>query len=420
MVDEAVEALQRVLPRLGDRTRAVGRPGRVAEVDDRLVGQLVEDRPGHGEPTEPGVEDPDRSVGHPRRIGRPTLRGRISAPSAWSQRARRQGTTSSRKARRKRASSSSPSCGAWKRTAYSGDLPEPPLEVEQLDHVVVEVGACRRARRRPTAARRPRAPRRRCAGRARAARPAATPSRRVPDRPAARGRSRCAARRAWVPTGRDPRAPARRVRRTDGRAGQLRPLRRSAARTASPNGPAVHAVQARQQNGELGPPTAGPGVQGRVRSGGRLGVQGPQGAGDQGPLVVVGILPRPRLALQVGRDGQQVVRPARRRPRAGSASGATVGTTTWWPRAASSRAAAYVSRSSSSRPSAVTSSAVTNQRGRCLPAADPVVPRRRRRGQEGRRDDPASQCSRTTPGRPRRRGPPARSAYGLSGTGRGP
>ena len=47
-------------------TRAVGEPGRVAEVVQRLVGQQVEDRPSHGESADTRVEDPDRSfVPHP-------------------------------------------------------------------------------------------------------------------------------------------------------------------------------------------------------------------------------------------------------------------------------------------------------------------------------------------------------------------
>ena len=39
-----------------------GCAGGVAEVDDRLVRQLVDHRPGHGQPAEAGVEDADRRV----------------------------------------------------------------------------------------------------------------------------------------------------------------------------------------------------------------------------------------------------------------------------------------------------------------------------------------------------------------------
>jgi hypothetical protein len=51
-VDQVVEALEGVLPHLADRLGAVGLAGGVAEVEDRLVGQLVEHGTGHGEPTE--------------------------------------------------------------------------------------------------------------------------------------------------------------------------------------------------------------------------------------------------------------------------------------------------------------------------------------------------------------------------------
>src|SRR5690606_30379863 len=63
---------------LGDRPGAVGGAGGVTEVEHRLVRHLVHDRPGHGETTEPGVEDaywgilhwarlrlgPDKGVAH--------------------------------------------------------------------------------------------------------------------------------------------------------------------------------------------------------------------------------------------------------------------------------------------------------------------------------------------------------------------
>ena len=63
LVDEVVEALEGVLAHLADRLGAVGLAGGVTEVDDRLVGQLVDHRSGHGQPTEPRVEDADRRVG---------------------------------------------------------------------------------------------------------------------------------------------------------------------------------------------------------------------------------------------------------------------------------------------------------------------------------------------------------------------
>ncbi len=59
---QVVEALQGVLADLADRLRTVGLAGGVAEVAHRLVGQLVDHRPRHGEAAETGVEDPDGSV----------------------------------------------------------------------------------------------------------------------------------------------------------------------------------------------------------------------------------------------------------------------------------------------------------------------------------------------------------------------
>src|SRR5690606_41258435 len=57
VVDEPVQALQGVLAHLGDRPGAIGGTGGVTKVEHRLVRHLVHDRPGHGETTEPGVED---------------------------------------------------------------------------------------------------------------------------------------------------------------------------------------------------------------------------------------------------------------------------------------------------------------------------------------------------------------------------
>ena len=73
-VDQVVEALEGVLADLRDRLGAVGLAGGVAEVDDRLVRQLVDHGPGHGEPTEAGVEDADGSIGGRLLAQRPRLR----------------------------------------------------------------------------------------------------------------------------------------------------------------------------------------------------------------------------------------------------------------------------------------------------------------------------------------------------------
>ena len=69
--DEVVEALEGVLADLADRLGAVGLAGGVAEVEHRLVRQLVDHRPSHGEPAETGVEDADGGI-HPA-VGRPVL-----------------------------------------------------------------------------------------------------------------------------------------------------------------------------------------------------------------------------------------------------------------------------------------------------------------------------------------------------------
>ena len=61
--DEMVQALQRELADAGDRLLAVRGAGGVAEIDDVLVRQLVDDRSGDRQPAEPGVEDPDRRLG---------------------------------------------------------------------------------------------------------------------------------------------------------------------------------------------------------------------------------------------------------------------------------------------------------------------------------------------------------------------
>ena len=72
---EVVEALEGVLADLADRLGAVGLARGVAEVVHRLVRQLVDDRPGHGEAAEPGVEDPDGGVDG--RLGRAARTARV-------------------------------------------------------------------------------------------------------------------------------------------------------------------------------------------------------------------------------------------------------------------------------------------------------------------------------------------------------
>ena len=62
LLHEVVEALEGVLAHLADRLGAVGLPGGVTDVDDRLVRQLVDDGAGHGEATEARVEDSDGSA----------------------------------------------------------------------------------------------------------------------------------------------------------------------------------------------------------------------------------------------------------------------------------------------------------------------------------------------------------------------
>jgi len=50
---------ERMAADVGDGLRAVGAVGGVADIDDVLVGQLVDDRPRDGQPPDAGVEDPD-------------------------------------------------------------------------------------------------------------------------------------------------------------------------------------------------------------------------------------------------------------------------------------------------------------------------------------------------------------------------
>ncbi len=48
-----VEQFEGVGPTLGDALGPVGLARRVGDVEDRLVGQLVDDRPGYGQPPKP-------------------------------------------------------------------------------------------------------------------------------------------------------------------------------------------------------------------------------------------------------------------------------------------------------------------------------------------------------------------------------
>ena len=83
-VDEPVETLQGKLPSLGNRPGAVRSSGRVTEVDDALVRELVEHGASDGEAPVSGVENPDRCVGHQVRIKSPTPMARTrprSGPS---------------------------------------------------------------------------------------------------------------------------------------------------------------------------------------------------------------------------------------------------------------------------------------------------------------------------------------------------
>ena len=110
------------------------------------------------------------------------------------------------------------------------------------------------------------------------------------------------------------RAPERRAGRTAGRAGRA-PVRCAAAPCARTRrtGRQLHRPPRRVRRRPSSDRRGGPGVHGRVRGGRPLGVQAAEGAGDERPLVVVRVLPRPGLTLQVGGDGQQVCGPARHR-----------------------------------------------------------------------------------------------------------
>ena len=69
-----------------DRLRTVRPVGGVADVEHRLVRQLVEHRPGDGQAADAGVEDPDRSVRHAAASLRAPARG-VLERRPWRQRA---------------------------------------------------------------------------------------------------------------------------------------------------------------------------------------------------------------------------------------------------------------------------------------------------------------------------------------------
>ena len=67
-VHELVHDAQSQRPDLGDVPGTIGTVGGVPDVEHLLMGQLVEDRTGDGEATDPRVEHPDRSIIHTARL----------------------------------------------------------------------------------------------------------------------------------------------------------------------------------------------------------------------------------------------------------------------------------------------------------------------------------------------------------------
>ena len=59
-VGQVVTDRQGVGPDLRNRQRPVRPVAGITDVDDFLIGQLVDHRPGHGESTDTGIEDADR------------------------------------------------------------------------------------------------------------------------------------------------------------------------------------------------------------------------------------------------------------------------------------------------------------------------------------------------------------------------
>ena len=76
-VHEVVHDPQGIGAHLGDRQGPVGAVRGVTDVEDLLVGQLVDDRPGHRQPAEARVEDADR-LGAPAHSGAPPTRAWVS------------------------------------------------------------------------------------------------------------------------------------------------------------------------------------------------------------------------------------------------------------------------------------------------------------------------------------------------------
>ena len=80
VLEQHVGDLERVFQHLVARLGAVGEPAGVAEVDDALVGQQVDERAQHREPSEPGVEHADRTRGHDAPPSRPRPAGGAPEP----------------------------------------------------------------------------------------------------------------------------------------------------------------------------------------------------------------------------------------------------------------------------------------------------------------------------------------------------
>ena len=65
---EVIHDVERITAHLGNRLRAVWRMRGVANVENRLTRQLVDDGAGDREATNSGVEDPNRRVSHSRQV----------------------------------------------------------------------------------------------------------------------------------------------------------------------------------------------------------------------------------------------------------------------------------------------------------------------------------------------------------------
>ena len=78
---EEVCDLLRIGTDLLERTRSVGVPTGVAEIDEMLQRQEVDEGSGDGEPPEAAVEHPDRAIIHPARLRRPPRWGDLPGTS---------------------------------------------------------------------------------------------------------------------------------------------------------------------------------------------------------------------------------------------------------------------------------------------------------------------------------------------------